>query len=570
MEFGNVTIERKIPCVLRDGVTLFADIYRPAGQGEYPVLLMRQPYGRKIASTVSHAHPVWYASQGYMVVIQDVRGRGDSEGEFIPFLYEAEDGYDTVEWAAALPGSNGQVGMYGFSYQGVTQWAAASLAPPHLTAIAPSMTAADLYHGWMYPYGSFDVQSCLPWAYQLARDSARRAGDVKSEALCSQVMLDPGSVLRQLPLSEAHPILEKYMPAYFDWLNHPEYDEYWAQFNWLEAFRKQPVPALHIGGWYDFLLNGTWQSYTALQDGGRSPELFHRLEIGPWTHIPWGRYAGGADHGPEADGGMHLLHVQWFDYWLKGERENGMFEKAPVRYFEAGSSRWKEIDAFPAGGRLGESLRWYVTGSALPANGSLGGGRLTSHKESVDSSAAPDVFVYDARLPMPLSNALPADRRLQQDRYEILVYTGETLTEKMNLFGTPKLSVTCQVMDGPTDLAAVLTLLQPDGQAIFLSVGRAEIGLEISGEAGRKSGVNGVGPWQTIEISMRPVAVEIPEGSTLRLELTGSAYPMLLRHPNGVAIREVGHVGAELLGIAVVAVKSGIDAFSWLELPVVD
>jgi len=175
-KFAGVTVERNIPCTMRDGTVLYADIYRPNTTEQFPVLLMRQPYGRAIASTVSHAHPVWYARQGFIVVIQDVRGKWDSEGEYVPFIHDAEDGYDTVEWAAALPGSNGKVGMYGFSYQGSTQWAAASAAPPSLKAIAPAKCGADLSHGMFYPHGRSLLREHLPWAYQLARDHARRLG----------------------------------------------------------------------------------------------------------------------------------------------------------------------------------------------------------------------------------------------------------------------------------------------------------------------------------------------------------------------------------------------------------
>lgn len=561
MKFGDVSIRRKVPCTLRDGVTLYADIYMPIGGGECPVLLMRQPYGRSIASTVSHAHPVWYASRGYIVVVQDVRGRGDSEGVFTPFAHEAEDGYDTVEWAAALPGSNGKVGMYGFSYQGAVQWAAASLRPPRLAAIAPSMTAADPYHGWMYPYGSFDAQNCLPWAYQLARDGARRAGDAEAEALCAQAMQDPASLLRRLPLNGGHPLLERYMPAYFDWAGHPEYDDYWAGLNWLEAFRQKPVPALHIGGWYDFLLHGTIQSFTALQrDGGRSPDLFHRLVIGPWTHIPWGRKAGGIDHGPEADGGMHLIQARWFDYWLKGEADNGAYEEAPVRYFEPFGQRWEEADAWPdaEAASRGTTSRLFLSGSELPANGALGGGRLTDLEEKIDKKAAPDVFVYDARLPMTLASALPADRSPQQDRYEILVYTGEPLREGLHVLGSPKVRAVCQTLDGPTDLVAVLTLLLPGGEARFLSVGRTEIG---------SAGAMCEGGWETAAIELRPIAVHCPAGSSIRLELTGSAFPLLLRHPNGAPLSCAAGAGPGELNIATVAVAGGKGALSRIELP---
>nr|WP_254638977.1 CocE/NonD family hydrolase [Cohnella sp. GbtcB17] len=547
--------------MLRDGVTLYADIYRPSDANPYPVLLMRQPYGRMIASTVSHAHPVWYASRGYMVVVQDVRGRGDSEGEFVPFAHEAQDGYDTVEWAAALPGSNGRVGMYGFSYQGATQWAAASLHPERLVAIAPSMTAADLYSGWMYPYGSFDVNNCLPWAYQLARDTARRAGDTEAEAACTRIMAESGSILRQLPYSEGHPLLERYMPAYFDWARHPEYDDYWERFNWLEPFCKQPIPALHIGGWYDFLLHGTIRSYTALQDA-YSPSLFHRLEIGPWMHIPWGRRAGGYDHGPEADGGMHLLQVRWFDYWLKDDRDNDLFEEPPVRYFEPMTRSWVRKERYESPLQEGDVRCLYLSGSETPANGALGGGRLVERSESIQAESAPDVFVYDARLPMPLSQTVPTDVSGRQDRYEILVYTSAPLAEELQLFGSAKLSVRCQVMDGPTDLVASLSLLLPGGEARFLSAGRTEIGVATRNEGG-------VCGWETAEIELRPFAIRCPAGASIRLELTGSGFPLLLRHPNGRSIAEAVLAGAGDLRIAAVAVDSKPDCASVLELPIV-
>ncbi|MEK5643760.1 MULTISPECIES: CocE/NonD family hydrolase [Paenibacillus] len=553
MEFGHVKVERKAACVMRDGITLYADIYRPAEEGTYPVLLMRHPYGRKIASTVTYAHPVWYAARGYIVVIQDVRGRGDSEGEFTPFVSEAEDGYDTVEWAAGLEGASGKVGMYGFSYQGATQWAAASQHPPHLAAIAPAMTAADLYHGWMYTFGSFDLQSCLPWAYQLARDTARRKGDTEAEAACSRVMSDPSGVLAQLPLAQGHPLLEAYLPAYFDWLGHPAYDEYWSRLNWLDAFKEQPVPALHIAGWYDFLLEGTLQSYNALQAQESRPDCFHRLVVGPWTHIPWGRKAGGTDYGPKADGNIHLEQLAWFDYWLKGEGGSALKERQPVRYYEAGSGVWVEAEAYPAGVE-GDS-RWYLTGTRLPANGASGGGRLAADA-GVEPGRAADVFVYDARLPMPLRSVLPQDRSAQQDRFEILVYTGEPAGAPLRILGAPEVTVSCQVMDGPTDLTAILTQVTPAGEARFLSVGRTEIGAS-----------GGISGWETVTIRMRPLAAELPAGSMLRLELSGSAYPLLLRHPNGIPLQEAASQGPDALQIATVAVDASGGA-SWLQLPI--
>src|SRR4028119_816016 len=166
----NVKPKETASMLTRNGVRLDADIYRPDSEGEFPVLLMRQPYGRAIASTVVYAHPIWYAAQGYIVVIQDVRGRGSSEGEFSLFATEVEDGEDTVNWAAELPGSTGTVGMYGFSYQGMTQLYAAAAKPPALKAIAPSMVGYDLYHDWAYEGGAFCYQLSLGWAIQLAAE----------------------------------------------------------------------------------------------------------------------------------------------------------------------------------------------------------------------------------------------------------------------------------------------------------------------------------------------------------------------------------------------------------------
>lgn len=193
----------------RDGIQLDADVYRPQGEGSYPVLLMRQPYGRAIASTVVYAHPRWYAAQGYIVVIQDVRGRGTSKGSFYPFRHEVEDGFDAVNWAAALPGSNGVVGMYGFSYQGMTQLYAASTRPSALKAICPAMLPYDLYADAAYPGGAFAFYNNLSWALQLETEGARLRGDANAY----QALL---KAARNLPLYDPIPlkpgVLQQYAP----------------------------------------------------------------------------------------------------------------------------------------------------------------------------------------------------------------------------------------------------------------------------------------------------------------------------------------------------------------------
>ena len=555
---AGIVIERKQACVTRDQITLYADIYRPKGDGPFPVLLMRQPYGRAIASTVTYAHPIWFARHGYMVVIQDVRGRGDSEGEFVPFLHEAKDGYDSVEWAASLPFSNGRVGMYGFSYQGSTQWAAASERPPHLTAIAPGMCAADLYHGMFYPHGRFMLVEHLPWAFQLARDTVRRkGGDPQIEEFCTQVRCcPPQELLSHMPILDPHPILQEYFPSYYEWCLHSEYDEFWQQRSWLQKLAAHPVPSLNIGGWYDYFLMGTLQSYEELRKQTRTPELFHRLIVGPWEHIPWGRQAGGVDHGTDAGGGIHQEQLRWFDFWLKQDKRMDMYNEPQIRYFELESNRWHTARQASPFGKTETSSSWYMSGSANPANGAQGGGRLVASAAEIQS-APPDVFVYDARMPMKLESYLPLDRSSVQDRYEILVYTSMPLAEDMHIFGAPSVTVHVQTIGGPTDLVAIISVVKPDGASRFLSVGRTEIGTQQGeGEA-----------WERAVISMRPMAVQLEAGCSVRLELTGSAFPFFARHPNGIAA-DIHQVGSEKLYTASVVVCSTDEQISVLKLPI--
>lgn len=545
IRFGGCLVERKQACAMRDGVVLYADIYRPEQEGCYPVLLMRQPYGRTIASTITQAHPVWYARQGFIVVVQDVRGRGDSEGEFDPFLNEADDGYDTVEWAAALPGSNGNVGMYGFSYQGCTQWAAASKAPPSLKAIAPGMCGADVYHGMIYPQERFAAAEHVPWAFQLARDGARRAGDPETEAFCTLVRKQtPDHLLYPVMENGSHPILQKYFPAYGEWLAHSTYDAYWEQRNWMKEFRNQPIPAFLIGGWYDVFLMGTLQDYEALEGVKRSGDLFFKLMIGPWDHIPWGRYSGGSDHGEHADGDIHAEQVRWFRYWLDPKRQQLTEFEPEVRYYERGSSEWLTMERGSPLSSTGEPAQLWLAGSSKPANGVTGGGYL-GDGPSGRGASLPDVFVYDARLPMTLGGFQPVDRRSEQDRYEILVYTSGAMEQKTPIYGVAKVEVQAQTIGGPTDLVALLSVVAVDGAVTFLTAGIAETA----------SDADENGLWQTVSIELRPVAIELQEGEAIRLELTGSAYPLYGKHPNGRSVSEAHLVKPDSLHMATVSIS---------------
>ena len=256
--------KQTLSMLTRDRVRLDADVYYPDSEGPFPVLLIRQPYGRSIASTVVYAHPTWYAAQGYIVVIQDVRGRGTSEGEFHLFAHEMADGYDTVNWAATLPDSTGTVGMYGFSYQGMTQLYAAATQPTALKAICPAMVGYDLYTDWAYEGGAFCLQANLGWAIQLEAETARLRGDRAAyHALFA--------ASRQLPLHDPTParpqILQQLAPDsfYHTWLDHPEPDDYWETLSPKRHLAAVDLPMLHIGGWFDPFLRGTLHLYREMQ-----------------------------------------------------------------------------------------------------------------------------------------------------------------------------------------------------------------------------------------------------------------------------------------------------------------
>ncbi len=540
--FAGILVDYDVPCEMRDKTVLKADIYWPNKDENSPVLLMRQPYGKQIASTVTYAHPIFYAQRGYVVVIQDVRGRGHSQGMFDPFVHEAEDGYDTVQWASKLSGSTRGVGMYGFSYQGSTQWAALSLRPPSLKAIAPFMCAADLYHGWFYPQGVLALKNTLMWAIQLTRDSIARQGANDGELeLLSQWMREPEQVLWHVPYGKQD-ILDKWGMTFFqEWVSHPHYDSYWERLNWLDAIRNSGVPTLQLGGWYDPFLEGTTQSFEVLQPENKDIAL-HQIIIGPWGHIPWGVQQGSKRH-PNARLAIDRVLIQWFDQWLKGAHARS---NQSVRYYEVGSELWRESAEWPP---QSIDMPYRLTNPGF-SNG--GGQMIDKAGEARDNLSC---FVYDARLPMRLDGYEPQDRSHVQERNEILVYTSLPFTQPTTIAGSCHLNVTVEVADGPTDLIAILTVVDPEtGYAVFLAVGRSEIGLN-------------PGP-DLASLTFRPVAYCIEAGRAIRLELTGSAFPLYRRHPNGVTENEIPWAGDSMLKIATVAVFHSADKPATLVLPI--
>ncbi len=507
----NVLPKKTLSMQTRDGVRLDADVYYPEGSGPFPVLLMRQPYGRAIASTVVYAHPTWYVAQGYIVVIQDVRGRGSSEGEFSLFASEIADGYDTVEWAAQLPKSTGQVGMYGFSYQGMTQLYAAISRPPALKTICPSMAAYDLYADWAYEGGAFSYQLNLSWAAQIAAETARRHGDPDAYRALYTAARSPNTQDVVCPRSE---ILERLAPNsfYHEWLRNSDSSaEYWQKLSPKTYFESVDLPMLHIGGWFDTYLRGTMQLYRAMASRSQFPQ---HLWVGPWAHLPWGRRTGVLDYGEAANSPIDRLQVRWFDQFLKG-KDAGLLNEAPVCLFEMGTNQWRKFDQFPAA----QTQTFFLSSSGLACMGDREG-KLSS--EATPDPVA-DACVHDPWRPVPASgghiSAPPGafERAALDSRTDVLTYTTVPLTQDLTIAGDLTVELNC-IADTPSfDLCAVLSEVKPNGQVFNFAQGYLRVE--------PPEAPPDLLPPHLLAIALQPTCIRIPAGHALRLSLSAACSP---------------------------------------------
>lgn len=527
-----------------DGTRLDADLYRPDCPGEFPVLLMRQPYGRRIASTVVYAHPSWYAANGYIVVIQDVRGRGTSEGRFRLFADDVADGGETVAWAAGLPGANGRVGMYGFSYQGHTQLLALAAGRPELKTICPAMATWDVRTDWAYEGGAFCFLSNLQWGIQMAAEQARLAGDTTAfEALVA--------ASRAPPLHSPRPcrpeILERFAAYghYRSWVANSTDGPYWQSIGVGAALRGKPVdvPMLHIGGWYDLMLNGTLRVYREACARSRQPQ---RLVIGPWMHMPWGRYAG-VDFGPEASINIDALQIAWFDRFVK-DVDNGIDQTDPVQIFDLTARTWRCFDAWPDPSRR----LFYLWSDGLAAT--TMSGRLSEEKPSREVA---DTIVHDPWRPVPSLGGHNAEaggmqeRSALDDRRDVLVYSSASLPTSLTLAGEVELGVYVRADQPSFDLSAVLSRVAADGRAFNLTQGHSRIDSD-----GR----------EPARIRMRALCATLPAGDSLRLSLAGANFPAFAVNPGtGAPPAEARLIDSRIISLSVV---SGGAAPSCLALPI--
>ncbi len=523
---AGVAIERDVSMALRDGTILRSDVYRPArSDTPVPVLLFRTPYGKGMADDATYQAPAWYVRKGFIVVVQDVRGRGASDGTFVPFISEASDSYDAIEWAARLRGSSGRVGMYGASYPGMLQLLAASLRPPSLGAIAPAVATADIHGHWMWEGGALNLAFVAWWAASLASADAARAGDADLAQRLAGPVLDPGAWFTSAAPADLEPLAER-VPWYREWLAHPDRDGYWDARDALTRIADIDVPALHIAGWFDIFLAGGIDAFQRLRTLARADQ---HLLVGPWMHYPWGPRAWQLRSSPAAQGTVTIDRAQVAFFRRHLGDDSAADSLPPVRYWPIHGDRWLEASAWPPGGSRERSLHLASGGAA---NGVGGDGRLD---DAPRADSEPDLVTYLPSFPVPSigghSCCYPgrspmgaADQAPVEEMAQVLVYTSEPLAEPMDLAGDVRAEVWVATDAPSADYVARLCVVDEAGVSMGIAEGirRVRVGTG-SGDA--------PGAPSRVDVSLRSVAAHVAAGRRLRLHVTFGSAPQWSINP---------------------------------------
>ena len=551
----SLNVETNVAVPMRDGKKLYVDIYRPDGPGPFPVILERTPYDKTTPMTMLMLDPLQAAKNGYAMVIQDTRGRFTSEGAFYAFRDDINDGYDTVEWAASQPWSSGKVGMCGTSYVGATQWLAAIAQPPHLAAIVPNVTASNYHEGWTYQGGAFELGFNVSWTLNqltLANFKALSAAKKVPQARRQQLVeaVDAmWSAFRALPLKE-FPHLEGGLADYFyDWVNHPDYDDYWKKLCIEESHSNVTVPALNIGGWYDIFLGGTIRNYLGMRENGvtANARRGQKLLIGPWQHSTRGTSVVGSHYfGLAADAqaiDLDGTHFRWFDYWLKGI-DNGIMDEPPVRIFVMGDNAWRSEKEWPLA--RAQSVNYYFH-SQGKANSLKGNGILSTQPPGEEP---PDVFLYNPADPVPTRGGalccnpyFAANGAFEQSeieaREDVLVYSTPPLEQEVEVTGPISVTLWAATSATDTDFTAKLVDVCEEGCARNLTDGiiRARYRDSMSSPKLVESGKvyrYAIDLWATSNVFKR--------GHRIRVEVSSSNFPRFDRNTNtgGVIAGDAG------------------------------
>ncbi|MDQ4128150.1 MAG: CocE/NonD family hydrolase [Actinomycetota bacterium] len=548
MDEAAILVQKNVPAEMRDGTTLLSNVYRSAGEGEHPVLLTRLPYGKDLPLGTSVLDPIKAAQSGYIVVVQDVRGRYRSEGEFVPFVNEYEDGYDTVEWAAGLPGSNGTVGMYGLSYFGKTQWHAAVMRPPSLKSMVPGITWGNHLNGVQMRGGVRELGLMQYWApVSLALDLLLRkyAGDPgrigeRLPALVEVIdIILAGGGYDALPLADL-PDPDDLVPFVRGGFERGVDHEVWDYLNIDGKYGRVDVPTFHIGGWYDCFIGETLRQYEAMKERASEARMRRpRLMVGPWTHGDFGSTFGDLDFGIGSSGlflnyrgDLTEAHLRWFDATLKDD-ESALEGTPPIRLFVMGENRWRGYEEWPPPGARQEE--WHLRS----------GGRLL--REPGEAGDDPAAYVYDPADPVPtvggpilmapIHRAGPRDQLPVEARPDVLVYTSTSLENPYTVLGSVYVTLFAASSAPDTDFVARLVDVHPDGLAMGVADGILRASARESYPAPgviRPVAPSPIEPGEVYEyvIDLWATGITFLAGHRLRVEITSSSHPRWERNLN--------------------------------------
>jgi uncharacterized protein len=544
----DVLVQHDVEAPMRDGVVLRANVYRPADDSRYPVLLSRQPYNKDLNINLMYADPVGLAAHGYIVAMQDVRGRYASDGEFTPSEQEFDDGYDAVQWAAGLPGSDGSVGMFGRSYHSETQWRAAVTQPAALKSI---VTGVSRFHylleaqerpGGAHEGARLGWMQLLIGADVLAR---RHRGDPEGLARAMAEWGDVGARLASGELFEVLPLRQladlpgsmmgTVVAAMGKPLDAPLYRRPWPD----DTYERVRADTFHIGGWYDIFTPGTLNQYAAMREvaertGRRVPHLL----VGPWTHSSYLGNSGQLDFGPAASGavldgrgGLNGEHLRWFDATLRG-REEALADTPPVRLFVMGENRWRTFDRYPVAGTRVEDWHLHPDGGLERA-----GAR----------DSTPDAYVYDPREPVPtlggstmLAPTLPPgpfDQRDVEARPDVLSYTSGPLREPYTVLGAVSVTLFASSSAPDTDFVARLVDVHPDGRAFNVVDGIIRASARATYPAPGVVRPQALAPLEPDRpyrfcVDLWATGITFLPGHRIRVDITSSSHPRWIRHTN--------------------------------------
>jgi putative CocE/NonD family hydrolase len=537
-----ITIDRNVRIPMRDGVMTSADIYRPAGAGKLPVLLQRTPYNKNASGGVYQVFAIRAAGAGYAVVIQDVRGRYNSGGDFHPFVQEQPDGFDTCEWIVNQPWSNGRIGMFGGSYVGLTQWQAAIAKAPGLEAVAPHVTAADYHDGWTYQGGAFNYYFNYSWATGLTAETAarRRARSTDDPGFAANLerLDDLNRFIVQSPLDHDKTLLDL-GPWYAEWIGHPALDDYWDHLNVAGRYQDLDVASFNSGGWYDVFLGGTISNYLGMKWQGSTERARNgaQLLIGPWSHATAsaggasGEYFPGTMSSPDAID-LQGQWIRFFDRWLR-DTETG-HDAAPVSLFVMGENRWRSETSWPIERAVATE---FFLASGGRANSAAGDGTL-SRDLPTGANTTPDHYLSDPRDPVPTvggqlccpvhwSPSGAFDQKAVEARSDVLVYTTAPFEEPTEISGPVTVILYAASSAIDTDFTAKLVDACPCGCARNLTDGIVRARYRNSHRSETFLTPNEVNRY---EIDLWSTSVVLQPGHALRLEIASSNFPRFDRN----------------------------------------